>query len=187
MARLRRRKSKQPVDDVCPVNIVKVRIRREVNLSSRSCMDRCQNHCLYWDVKDVLIKILIHFGGVEFLVKGLVSFVPEGVGMIVNFRGSASGILEHKVYIFGSFSRGWIMLLNMVKDSQQEIRPLETTSLTTTRYIWDDIRQTRYYRHCWADITTNNVIANDRNRRSNECTLHLIVVIHLLQDCFLPR
>lgn len=35
------------------------------------------------DVKEVMIKILLHLRVVEFLVKGLVSFMYEGVGMIV--------------------------------------------------------------------------------------------------------
>lgn len=45
-------------------------------------MDVCQNHCPCRDVEVVWIDILLVFRVVEFLVKGLVGFVSEGVGMI---------------------------------------------------------------------------------------------------------
>lgn len=46
-----------------------------------------QNYCLYRDVEEVSIKILHQLGVVKFLVKGLIGFVPKGVGMIINLEG----------------------------------------------------------------------------------------------------
>lgn len=56
----------------------------------------CHNHCPCRDVEDVLIKILLHFRVLEFIVKVLVGSVHEGVGMIANLRGSVLKIPYHK-------------------------------------------------------------------------------------------
>lgn len=47
------------------------------------------------DVKEVLIKILLYLGVMEFLIKFLVIFVSEEVGMIISIRGSISKFSDH--------------------------------------------------------------------------------------------
>ena len=47
-------------------------IFQEDSSSVRSFMDDFHNHCTHRDVEEVLIKILLLFGEVKFLVNGLV-------------------------------------------------------------------------------------------------------------------
>lgn len=60
--------------------------------------------------------IWLHFGLVEFLVKGLVSCVLERVRRIISLRGSVSGIPKYKFWSYRSFERTWAMFLDMIND-----------------------------------------------------------------------
>lgn len=58
---------------------------------------------------------------VDFLVKGLVSFVHKGLRMIVCLRGPISEVSERKFETDGSFARIWAMLLDIAKNFEGNI------------------------------------------------------------------
>lgn len=69
----------------------------------------------------MLIKILLYFDVVVFLVKGLVAFILKRGSMIFNFRGWHQIFPIKKIRFMGGFTRSWIMLLEMVKVYDGEI------------------------------------------------------------------
>lgn len=64
----------------------------------------------------------------------------------------------------------------------QEKQPFGTTLFAATEGIWDNIKQSRDCRRYWWGVAANSVVPNDRNRRSDERTLHSVVAIYFLQD-----
>lgn len=84
-------------------------------------MDRCRNNCLCRDVGEMVVKTLLHLGVVEFLVKGMVSFVPDKVVTDRHPQRVVTGISYCKFQIYGSSVRSWATMLGMIYSFDGEI------------------------------------------------------------------